>query len=114
AAADMAQLRNVMSALVRIGTPLDEVFDHASEMLASASRLVPPTALLVQVDRAAGVVHHLSAGHPPPLLRLPDGTTRPLSDGHRPLLGIPGAFGAPAANEFPVGSVLVAYTDGLI
>jgi serine phosphatase RsbU (regulator of sigma subunit) len=56
-----------------------------------------------------------SAGHPPPLVRLPDRDTRPVAVTPGPLLGIdPGA-------DFPVtdipltpGSTFAFYTDGLI
>jgi anti-sigma regulatory factor (Ser/Thr protein kinase) len=56
---------------------------------------------------------YASAGHPPPLLRRPDGSVQELAD-DGVLLGIrtPGARTA-KSTEIPAGSLLVLYTDGL-
>jgi serine phosphatase RsbU (regulator of sigma subunit) len=56
-----------------------------------------------------------SAGHPPPLLRLPDGDTRPLTVPPGPLLGIDPHAVYPVT-EIPLtpGMTLAFYTDGLV
>jgi hypothetical protein len=45
---------------------------------------------------------------------MPDGTTRTLSDGRRPLIGVTRRSDASGTHEFPVGASLLCYTDGLI
>ncbi|MFJ8749555.1 GAF domain-containing SpoIIE family protein phosphatase [Streptomyces sp. NPDC102441] len=56
-----------------------------------------------------------NAGHPPPLLRTPDGRVSALDEHGLLLLGAPGG---PARHdhelELPLGSVLLLYTDGLV
>lgn len=55
------------------------------------------------------------AGHPPPLLRRPDGRVRVLDLAGGPLLGIDDSATYPTTEvELAPGSVLVLYTDGLI
>ena len=57
----------------------------------------------------------MTAGHPPLVLCDPSGVARELSGGREPLLGV-GRVGPSRVAEvaFPPGSVLVAYTDGLV
>lgn len=57
-----------------------------------------------------------NAGHPPPLLVMPDGVTRYLTEGHGIVLGLgDGGWPRPEATAIlPRGSTLVLYTDGLI
>lgn len=55
------------------------------------------------------------AGHPPPLLRRPDGRVRVLDLAGGPLLGIDGAATyATTEVDLSPGCVLALYTDGLI
>ena len=55
------------------------------------------------------------AGHPPPLLRRPDGRVRVLDLAGGPLLGIDGSPTYPTTEvDLTPGCVLVLYTDGLI
>jgi serine phosphatase RsbU (regulator of sigma subunit) len=56
-----------------------------------------------------------NAGHPPPLLRQPDGTVEVLEGEKEPLLGIdPDMPRNESAVELTEGSTLLLYTDGLI
>ncbi len=56
-----------------------------------------------------------NAGHPPPLLRLPDGTAEALVDDDPDLLlGVGTAVRTTHSRMLPPGSTLVLYTDGLI
>jgi serine phosphatase RsbU (regulator of sigma subunit) len=56
-----------------------------------------------------------NAGHPPPLVCLPDRQVQELRDGSSSIIGAPGE-GARAQGErlLPAGSLLVLYTDGLV
>lgn len=116
AAADMAQLRAAISTLVRAGTPLELVFDLATSSLRADGDLDSPiaTAAAAVVDVAAGSVHYVSAGHPPLMLRRPDGAVEVLEGGRRPLIGVPSAQVRVATARMEPGSILVAYTDGLV
>ncbi|MFE1457514.1 PP2C family protein-serine/threonine phosphatase [Streptomyces sp. NPDC058735] len=56
-----------------------------------------------------------AAGHPPPVLRLPDGTVRTLDAKPGAMLGIPLTQEiADHTEELPPGSTLALYTDGLV
>jgi serine phosphatase RsbU (regulator of sigma subunit) len=56
-----------------------------------------------------------NSGHPPPLLRLPDGSTRYLQATPDPPLGSPQpANVTEASTDIEPGTVIVLYTDGLI
>jgi serine phosphatase RsbU (regulator of sigma subunit) len=81
----------------------------------NATRPFLATAALAVIDVPACTVTFTTAGHPPPLLRLPEGTVEQLDTRQRhddrvssDLLGRVGT--AP----FPLGSQLVMYTDGLV
>ena len=66
------------------------------------------------VDTARQRLAYAVAGHPPPIVRTPSGAATLLEDGRQPILGI-GVDGVTTAEHpFPPGSLLVAYTDGLI
>ena len=45
------------------------------------------TVVLLTIDATAGTITYLAAGHPAPLLAMPDGTVVTLDGGRRPLLG---------------------------
>jgi serine phosphatase RsbU (regulator of sigma subunit) len=75
---------------------------------------VTASACLVVIDTVRSTLSYLLAGHPPPLIRGGEGQVRMLDGGRQPLLGIPTAPLAPVTVPFGPGSVLVAYTDGLI
>lgn len=71
------------------------------------------TALLARVSDGALVWSN--AGHPPPVLRAPDGAVRLLSTTPNPPLGIaPGLARADHRVGLPAGAAVVFYTDGLV
>jgi PAS domain S-box-containing protein len=72
------------------------------------------TALCGVFDARSGEVTYASAGHPPSLIRRPDGSVRELS-GKAPPLGIVDDFRAePARAHLQAGDILICYTDGII
>ncbi|MFL6207053.1 MAG: PP2C family protein-serine/threonine phosphatase, partial [Acidimicrobiales bacterium] len=114
AVGDMAQLRAVIGALVRLDTPMDQVFAQATRTLEVAKHHPTASSLLVIVDTARQLVSYAVAGHPPPVVRAPSGESGLLEGGRQPILGI-GIDGVTTAEHpFPPGALLVAYTDGLI
>jgi anti-sigma regulatory factor (Ser/Thr protein kinase) len=73
------------------------------------------TAFVGVLDPVARTMTYASAGHPPPMLRFPDGRVDLLSDGGLPLGLRNAGTGAPARSiQLQTGCVLVLYTDGLI
>lgn len=65
---------------------------------------------------STGELTYVSAGHPPPVLTVPGDGARLLALASAPPLGV-GLAHQHAANDtevLPVGSVLVAYSDGLV
>ena len=76
------------------------------------------TAVLFRLHRATRgwSVEWTNAGHPPPVLLLPDGRTELLAE-HDILFGYRGRVTTPRRDhhrDLAPGSVLVAYTDGLV
>lgn len=71
------------------------------------------TAFVGVIDPAAATIAYQSAGHPPPVLRLPDGTLTTLLSTGLPLGFRKGQSQATHHERLPDGSLLVLYTDGL-
>ncbi|MEO6317763.1 MAG: SpoIIE family protein phosphatase, partial [Acidimicrobiales bacterium] len=114
AVGEMAQLRAVIGALVRLGTDLGEVFAQTTALLQAAAHNPTASALLLVIDTQAATIAYAAAGHPPALLLSPAGETTVLAEGRHPILGIEIQQAQVSEISFPVGSVLLAYTDGLI
>ncbi|GLY01229.1 MULTISPECIES: GAF domain-containing SpoIIE family protein phosphatase [Actinoplanes] len=118
AAATMGQLRNLVrgDAYGRDEEPgaVLTALDHTLHGLAVPASA---TAVLARVRPAPGgyAVTFANAGHPPPLLLLPDGSVQVWWVPPEPLLGLP-PLGPRTTNRrtVPPGSTLVLYTDGLI
>ncbi|WKX73808.1 SpoIIE family protein phosphatase [Streptomyces sp. XD-27] len=113
AAAAMGRLRITAKTLARhdqepdrLLTELDHCADEAGIELA--------TCLYIRYDPATGRTRMASAGHPPPLVRHPDGRIELIGE----VLGVPlGVGGHPFRTtevELPDGATLALYTDGLI
>ena len=114
AAAKMAQVRGVINTLARMGTDTGELFTHAHALLAHLEDPFIGTAALAMIDMDHEELHYASAGHPPFVLMAPGRRVELLDGARRPALGVPGAPITAETVRFPVGSALVAYTDGLV
>ncbi len=112
AVGQMAQFRSVLGALIRPEVPLEDLSGLATAVVHGDSPIA--TAVVVVVDVAAEEVRYVAAGHPPPLLRLPDGDVVQLAGGRHPLLGITTRPKPAGRHAFPVGATLLCYTDGLV
>jgi serine phosphatase RsbU (regulator of sigma subunit) len=120
AAAAMAQVRNILRgvAFTRHPDSPSGVLQGLERAIGVTGENIVATAVLAQVTATAthGVVLTWSnAGHPPPVLLLPDGTTRLLDTEPDLLLGLDD--GAPRIDTrltLVPGSTVVLYTDGLI
>ncbi|SPE99872.1 SpoIIE family protein phosphatase [Streptomyces sp. MA5143a] len=115
AAALMGQVRTGVYAHATLGTPPGEVLARTNRLLTDLAPDLFTSCLYGHLDLGDGRVTLASAGHPPPLLRLPDGDTRPLVVPPGPLLGIDPHAVYPVT-EFPLtpGTTLAFYTDGLV
>lgn len=114
AAADMALIRGMISALLHSGVPPADVFSELSGVLGQRGDPILATAALAIVDTALETLTFVTAGHPPPLLRLPRGEVRQLGTANGPMIGAFIARTAAGTAPFPRGSRLVMYTDGLV
>jgi PAS domain S-box-containing protein len=113
AVADMARLQHLLTGLVRSGTPLGELLARANDMLLEPDPIWG-TAVLLHVDHPRRRIGHFSAGHPFPLVRDPGGTVHQLQGCQQPMMGLPIEPAPLAYVDFPPGSMVLAYTDGLI
>jgi len=111
----MGQLRSATRALLlQAKSPAE-----ALSALDDFARLIPgaacTTAFCAIVDRAAGVVHYSSAGHPPGILAHADGSTELLVGARSvPLASVPVGSRPEGTVRLRTGSTLLLYTDGLV
>jgi|tagenome__1003787_1003787.scaffolds.fasta_scaffold20913857_2 serine phosphatase RsbU (regulator of sigma subunit) len=120
AAADMALIRGMISALLHSGVAVADVLSEVSGTLAQRKGLILASAALVVVDVAAETLTFTTAGHPPPVVVDQNGTVRLLDSANAPLMGLDETFTMPEAprrtdtSPFAPGSRLVLFTDGLV
>ena len=113
AAARMTATKATIRAFVTAFPPEDVIPRSASALDHLRSGYIA-TAALAWIDLAAGRMTWCLAGHPPPVLRTPDGRTRLLTGVHHPPIGTPTETVALPDADFGPGSTLVLYTDGLV
>jgi serine phosphatase RsbU (regulator of sigma subunit) len=114
AAAGMGQLRVALRAYAIEGHPPAQVLERLDQVLEELQGDLATVVYLVY-DPSQLSLRYSNAGHPPPLLILPDGSTRLLRGGLAPPLGCMIGTGCTEAQvEVPAGSTLVIYTDGLV
>ncbi|MFI5794445.1 SpoIIE family protein phosphatase [Streptomyces sp. NPDC051677] len=115
AATLMGQMRTALRAYAAEGHPPDVVVAHANRLLLELETDLFVTCCYVDVGMEEGTAWCVRAGHPPPVLRHPDGSTDIVeTDGGPPL-------GVVTQAEFPMtplrllpGAVLALTTDGLV
>ncbi|MFJ7261116.1 SpoIIE family protein phosphatase [Streptomyces globosus] len=113
AAANMGRLRITAKTLARhTAEPADLLAEL--DACAEESGIDWATCLYLVYDARTGGARIANAGHPPPLVRSPDGTVRTVGEG----LGVPlGVGGVPYRSTWahiPEGAVVALYTDGLV
>ncbi|WP_406306931.1 SpoIIE family protein phosphatase [Streptomyces sp. NBC_00885] len=113
AAAAMGRLRLTAKALARHNQEPDDLLAEL-DACAQEAGIELATCLYIVYDPTTGRARIASAGHPPPLVRHPDGTVETISE----VLGIPLGVGGHRFRTIeitlPEGAVLALYTDGLI
>ncbi|GGR92358.1 MULTISPECIES: SpoIIE family protein phosphatase [Streptomyces] len=115
AAGLMGQIRTGVRAYTTVGQAPHEVISSTNRLLIDLGAELFASCLYLRLDPAHGRAVMARAGHPPPLLRRPDGKVRVLDLAGGPLLGIDASAVYPTTEvSLAPGSVLVLYTDGLV
>lgn len=115
----MMQLANITRAYVYECHPPTKVLDLTDQIMQDQEIAPLATVICARLiaDRRGALMHYANAGHPPPLLRHPDGTVKVLAATSSLLLGVPLAHVHPRDESMAAmsyGSMLLLYTDGLI
>lgn len=115
AAGLMGQIRTAVRAYTAVGQEPAEVMRSTNRLLIELGSDLLASCLYLRLDPERQRAVMARAGHPPPLLRRPDGRVRVLDLAGGPLLGIDGSATYPTTEvELAPGCVLALYTDGLI
>ncbi|WP_128374727.1 SpoIIE family protein phosphatase [Streptomyces cavernae] len=115
AAGLMGQVRTAVRAYTTVGQPPEEVMRSTNRLLMDLGTDLFVSCLYLRIGCATGRAVLARAGHPPPLLRGPDGQVTVLDLPGGPLLGIDTDATYPTTEiDLDAGSVLALYTDGLI
>ena len=120
AAAAMGQIRSALTATAEAADGPAQLLDRLEEFAGRAPGVRFSTVCVALLDPRDGSLRYATAGHPPPLLLAPDGSTA-LLEGARshPLLAMargaePQAPHREEAVAVPPGGRVLLYTDGLI
>jgi hypothetical protein len=114
AAAVMAQLRAAAHALALLDLEPAELLGHLDQVTTTLGRPMLATCVYAVIDPASQSCTLSAAGHLPPVLALPDGTTRVPDLPAGQSLGLGSAVYGQARIKFPPGAIIALYTDGLV
>ncbi|MFF5139763.1 SpoIIE family protein phosphatase [Streptomyces sp. NPDC013157] len=115
AAATMGQLRSAVRAFALSDRPPDEVMGGTNRLLIDLDPGQFASCCYLRLDPATGRARIARAGHPPPLLRAPDGRTRVLEIPGGVVLGVDPRARYPVTElELAPDAILALYTDGLV
>ncbi|HTJ71386.1 MAG TPA: SpoIIE family protein phosphatase [Actinospica sp.] len=125
ASATMGRLRTAVQTLADVDLPPDELLAHLDDLvirLNGDSEIGRPdgvgetgaTCLYAVYDPISRTLTAASAGHPSPVLVLPDGTSQMVDISVGPVLGVGGLPFECLEMEVPEGSLLALYSDGLV
>ena len=113
AAVAMASVRQSIRTAALINPEPEAVLNAVDRIVRAIGQAPFVTAFVGVLDPVSFEFAYASAGHPPAVLRDPDGTTTLLADGDLPL-GLRGRCDEAARMiEIVPGSALLCYTDGL-
>jgi serine phosphatase RsbU (regulator of sigma subunit) len=116
AAVTMGRLRTAIRTLARLELPPAETLQQLDELMHDLGQREPhfATCIYAVFDAVSGSCEVASAGHLPPLLVSPDGSSQFLDVSPAPPLGI--GSGPIQTRVFKIkdGSLIVLYTDGLV
>ena len=116
AAATMAAVRQSIRAVAAVNPDPQMLLKAADDVFADNGRPPFASAFVAVIDPLTFSIRYASAGHPPPLLRSPDGHISAL-EGQDLLLGVTPEVEHAAREVHQIvadpGSLLVLYTDGI-
>jgi PAS domain-containing protein len=115
AAALMGQVRTGVHAHASVGAPPGDILARTNRLLVDLDPGLFTSCLIARLDLDRRRAQFATAGHPPPLIRHPDGGTGTLRLSPGLLLGIDPDAEYPTT-EIPLtpGTVLALYTDGMV
>ena len=116
AAVTMGRLRTAIHTLAMLELPPAESLHQLNELMTSLGEREPhfATCAYAMYDAVSGSCEIASAGHLPPLLVRPDGSTEFLDTSPAPPLGVGEIPIESRTFQIEDGSLLVLYTDGLV
>ncbi len=116
AAVTMGRLRTAIHTLALLELPPAESLQQLNELMTSLGEREPhfATCAYAIYDAVTGSCEIASAGHLPPLLVKPDGTSEYLDTAPAPPLGVGEIPIESRTFQIDDGSLLVLYTDGLV
>jgi anti-sigma regulatory factor (Ser/Thr protein kinase) len=115
AATLMGQMRTALRAYAVEGHPPDVVVSHANRLLTDMETDLFATCCYLDIDLEEGSAWCVRAGHLPPVLRHPDGTTEIAEAEGGPPLGVVRQADFPMSPvRLQPGTVVVLTTDGLV
>ncbi|MFD5910874.1 PP2C family protein-serine/threonine phosphatase [Streptomyces massasporeus] len=115
AAVMMSQLRTALRAYAVDGDSPGRLLTRLHRFLHHLQPDLYATAVIARFHPDDPTLTWAAAGHPPPVLRLPDGTVRTLDAKPGAMLGIPLTQEiADHTEQLAPGSTLALYTDGLV
>ncbi|MGW5787000.1 SpoIIE family protein phosphatase [Streptomyces sp. NPDC003757] len=123
--ATMGRLCTAVRTLADVDLPPDELLTHLDDLVTHLAAVggdsgdaeiaeLGATCLYAVYDPVSRRLTLAAAGHPAPVLLLPDGTTRSVTMAAGPPLGVGGLPFEATELELPEGSVVALYTDGLV
>jgi len=113
AAAVMAQLRAAVRMAAHSSPDVEQVLAAVDRFAVDIPGAAAATICIVRMDAGAGRLQYCTAGHPPPLVVLADGTPRYLDPTGAGPLGCSRPFHSRSA-VLGVGDTLILYSDGII
>jgi serine phosphatase RsbU (regulator of sigma subunit) len=115
AAATMGQVRSAIRAYATEQHRPADVLHHTNQLLRALQIATMVTCCYLELDLAKGTATAALAGHPPPVIRTPDGAARILELRRGVALGVIAEATYPETTfPMPAGTSLLLYTDGLI
>jgi anti-sigma regulatory factor (Ser/Thr protein kinase) len=115
AATLMGQMRTALRAYAVEGHPPDVVVGHANRLLVDMETDLFATCAYVDIDMEEGSAWYVRAGHLPPVLRYPDGSTETAEADSGPPLGVMDQADFPMSPlRLQPGTVVALTTDGLV
>ena len=114
AAAAMGQLRTAVRTLAVLDHPPEDLLRHLDDVAQGTDVVQLATCGYAVFDPVDRLLTYATAGHPPPMLRSPDGSTTVLPQPSGAPLGVGGVPFESATVAVPDGARLLLYTDGLV